>query len=250
MSTPRDRLRRYLEYLDAVFGVEPEYYPFDSRLPGAPKVACMVYRDLPEPGCITGVTYGLSEVAHPEWKAGRPELTISVRSSELAWALAAGRLANDLRGECPFCYGDVINFGEPVAEDSQMSACFVFAPSILDPEAYLGIDVGGRKELNIAGVYPIYDSEREALASLGLEAFWHHPSFDPYDLQRPAASTRRARRRTPSAEYAGWVGRPTWTLCAVCHELPHRRTQRPNGLASLAADRWPVSSKPRSDFHE
>lgn len=185
VTTSKDRLGKFLEHLDAIFEREPLFHPFDSNIPGAPEVVCMTYRDVPEPGHITGVTYGLSEVPHADWKFGRPELLIAVQSTDISWPLAIAEMANQLRGRCPFCYGDVIDFGEKVADDSDMSAFFVFAPSILEKADYLGIDVGGPQTINISGIYPIYDSERAAIRELGMERFWHHPNFDLYDVRRP-----------------------------------------------------------------
>jgi hypothetical protein len=66
-----------------------------------------------------------------------------------------------------------------------MSAFFVFTPSILEKSDFLDIDVGGDKPLNLAGMYPIYDSERAVFVELGLERFWHHPSFELYNVKRP-----------------------------------------------------------------
>lgn len=185
MSTAEDRFARFLAQLDAIFQLEPEAFPFESPLPGLPAVTALAYRDVPEDGHITGVTYGLSEVAHPEWRLGRPELIISVESTDIAWPLAAAELARGLRGDCPFAYGNVINFGAPVAEGSQMDAFVVFAPAILDREAFLGIDVGGPQPLNLAGLYPIHAAEGQVIEEIGLEAFWHHEGFDPYSVTRP-----------------------------------------------------------------
>jgi hypothetical protein len=185
MTTAKDRLSKYLEHLDSVFQREPEFFPLDSEVLGAPQLVCMVYRDVPEADHITGVTYGLSEVPHPEWRFGRPELLIAVQSTDISWPLAVADAANRLRGRCAFRYGDVINFREKISEESDMSAFFVFAPSILEKADFLNVDVGGPQPLNIAGMYPIYDSERAAFAALGLERFWNHPSFDLYDIRRP-----------------------------------------------------------------
>lgn len=185
-TTAQDRLERYLAHLHSIFQVEPEFHhPLDSTIPGAPRVAYFVYKDVPEPGHITGVTYGLSEVEHPAWRFARPELIISVRSTDGHWPVAVALVANRLRGQCPFTYGEVINFSERISPDSEMSAFFVFAPSILERDAYDAIDVGGPQKLSLAGIYPIYDSERDVISEIGLKRFWHHPNFDLYDVRRP-----------------------------------------------------------------
>ena len=186
MTTAKERLARFLAHLDQVFGQEPEFFPFDSPDPELPEVVALVYREVPEPGHITGITYGLSEAEHPAWRLGRPELILSVESENPAWPLAAAEIAARLRGDCPFSYGDVINFGEAVAEGSAMSSFFVFAPAILEPESFRAIDVGGAQPLNLAGLYPIHHSEGAVIAKVGLEAFWHHEGFDPYSVTRPA----------------------------------------------------------------
>ena len=189
MSTPRDRFSKFLEHLDLIFQAEPEFFPFESKLPGAPNLACMVYRDVPEAAHITGVTYGLSEVAHPSWRFGKPELIISVQSTDTAWPLAIAEVANQLRGTCPFGYGDVIDYGRPIADESAMSAFLVFAPSILAPHVALGIDVGAEQPIQLSGMHPIYERERAVLAELGLERFWKHPDFDRYDVRRAPIAT-------------------------------------------------------------
>ncbi len=186
MTSPKDRLSRFLVHLDAIFEKEPEFFPFESTLSGIGKVVLMVYRDVPESGSITGITYGLSEVSHPDWVHGRPELCISLDSADVAWPLAAGEVVNELRGKCPFSYGEVINFRERISQESEMSALFVFAPSILEREDYLDVDVGGSQRINIAGLYPLYDSEIAVLEELGLERFWNDPHFDLYDVHRRA----------------------------------------------------------------
>ena len=193
MSTPRDRLSKFLEHLDAIFETEPEFFPVESKIPGATNLACMVYRDIPEADHVTGVTYGLSEVVHPSWHSARPELILSVQSTDTAWPLAVAQMANRLRGKCPFGYGDVVDFGENISEESEMSGFLVFTPAILAPGAALGIDVGAQQPLNLAGMYPIYKSEYAVLAEMGLERFWNHPNFDRYDVHRPAVTSAGTR---------------------------------------------------------
>lgn len=115
---------------------------------------------------------------------GRPELCISVESSNIDWGKVVGFIANKLRGDCPFCYGDTINFGQQICEDSEMNAFFVFAPSTLHKKDYLDIDIGAGYKISIAGLYPMYSDERDVFHQIGLENFWHNPNFDNYSVNR------------------------------------------------------------------
>jgi hypothetical protein len=175
---------KYLEHLDAIFQQEPEFYSAPSTQPGLPGITAIVYRDIPEPGFTTAFTYGLSLVAHPDWKLGRPELCISVASDAPEWGIVVAEVASRLRGDCPFTYGQTINYEHPIAADTEMSAFFVFAPSTIDPEDYLGIDTGAGYKINIASLYPIYGEELQAFEKLGLKEFWHHPNYDNYSVSR------------------------------------------------------------------
>ncbi|MBK8558216.1 MAG: suppressor of fused domain protein [Lewinellaceae bacterium] len=175
---------QYLDYLNAIFQQEPRLFREESMIEGLPGVTCIMYENIPEPGCITAFTYGLSLANHPDWKLGRPELCISVESDNLAWGRVVGFLANQLRGECPFSYGEIINFREKISTDSDMDAFFVFAPSLLDREDYTNIEIGAGYKINISGIYPMYAGEVEVYKQMGLEKFWHHPDFDPFSINR------------------------------------------------------------------
>ena len=178
---------KYLAYLDDIFVVEPLFFSNESLIEGIGNVTAIVYQDIPEPGMITGFSYGLSLYAHPDWKYGRPELCISVDSSDVAWGEVVGFLANQGRGNgnIAFCYGDTINFREQIADDSSMDAFLLFAPAILAREQYSEIDVGAEYKINIAGLYPIYSSEIDTYHRIGLYEFWHHPKFELYSVTRP-----------------------------------------------------------------
>ncbi|WP_236059841.1 suppressor of fused domain protein [Chitinophaga rhizophila] len=183
-STNKSAAERYLDHLDQIFQVEPEFYNEVSQIPGLPAVTAIVYKDIPKKGYTTAFTYGLSLATHPEWKLGRPELCVCVASDESAWAHVGAYIANKLRGDCPFLYGETINFGTRVSPDSEMDAFLVFAPSILEKEAYTNIYVGEDYRINIAGLYPIYQEEISVYEKIGLKEFWHHPDFDNYSVNR------------------------------------------------------------------
>ena len=173
-----------MAHLDRIFQTEPELFKEESKTDGISGVTSIVYKDIPEKGMITGITYGLSLVEHPDWKLGRPELLISVESNDRSWAQAAGFIAEQLRGDCPFCYSNTINFGEPISNESEMDAFLIFAPSILLQEFYLNVEIGLDYKINIAGLYPIYSTEMKLIDEWGLEKFWQHPDFDNYNVNR------------------------------------------------------------------
>lgn len=177
-------MERYLKHLDNIFQQEPEFYLNDSLIDGLPGVTSIVYRDVPDKGYITAFTYGLSLVKHPDWKVGRPELCITVESLNSDWGQVVGYIANKLRGECPFSYGQTINFREPISGDSRMDAFFVFTPSVLKKEDYLNIDIGADYKISIAGLYPMYSDELKVYKKNGIKAFLHHSNFDNYSVTR------------------------------------------------------------------
>ena len=183
-------IEKYLQHLDNIFLVEPKFFPNESKLPGVSGVTSIVYENIPEQGMVTGLTYGLSLVNHSDWKYSRPELIISVESKDIAWGQVAGFVANNLRGECPFCYEDRINFKEKIGKDSEMDAFFVFAPSIIAKEDYLNIDIGQEYKINISGLYPIYQSEVEVIKKIGLREFMHRDDYEMYNVKRKQIEVR------------------------------------------------------------
>ena len=183
VTSAPSRVERYVAHLDALAGgAVPRFWTVESSHPDLPGVTAIGYRDLPEEGLFTGLTYGLSLAENALWQHGRPELCICVRSQDPAWVLAAAFLAEQLRGSCPFRYGDTLDFGEAVAAESTMDGFVVFAPMVLDQED-AWIEVGDDHPLHLQGLYPVHRSEREFIRANGLEAFWRL-DWDPYDVTR------------------------------------------------------------------
>jgi hypothetical protein len=186
MTSDGTRIERFLAHLDVLTeGVEPEFWPVESTKPGMKGLTAITHPDVPEPGFLTAITYGLSLADHELWRHGKPELCISVRSTDRRWAQAAAFIAEQLRGECPFQYGDTVNFGEPISTESAMDAFFVFSPAVLGRED-TRVEVGDDHPVNIVGLYPIHRSEREFIKLHGLDAFWNL-DWDPYDVARQPA---------------------------------------------------------------
>lgn len=182
------RIERYLAHLDRLTpGREPRFLAMESSNPALKDVVAITYEDLPEPGFLTAASYGLSLAEHPEWRLGRAELCISVRSRDERWARAMALVADQLRGVSPFAYGETINFRERISPESSMSSFVIFAPAILDRADYLNIDIGDTMPIHLQGVYPIHETERVWIKQHGLAAFWQL-DWDPYDVARPSVT--------------------------------------------------------------
>lgn len=171
----------FLDYLLNTFGEEDEILEVDAA-DGGPPVQVFVYKNLPEEGMITGVTYGLSAVPHPEWTETRPEMIVSVESTQIEWASAAAAFVAEFRGSKAFRFGDLFTTDVPLAPDTEMSGYLVFAQSILDPE-YGSVQLSDYK-VNFSEFYPIYPEEVEVYERMGFDDFWDHDHFDMYAIRR------------------------------------------------------------------
>lgn len=172
----------FIDKLTNLFGREAATRNIDSTTPGLPPVSCLIYRDMPQAGMMTAVTYGLSLAEHPDWRYGKPELILTVKSADESWALAMASLAERFRGKKSFTYGSLFTLDEPISSESSIRSFLVFVPAILDPET-LKIALPTRT-INLAGMYPLHAGEIQLMQSIGLEEFWNLPDFDLYDVTR------------------------------------------------------------------
>lgn len=171
----------FLAHIERIFGPADEIKKHDCPQGGKP-VSVFIYRDIPDKGMITGVTYGLSEYAHPDWKLSRPEMIISIETNDLMWTWAAAYFAAEFRGEKRFSYGDVFTTDGPLAGDTAMDGLLIFAQSILEREV-ASVQLNDYK-VHFSQFYPIYRSELKLYDEIGLERFWKHEGFAMYDPKR------------------------------------------------------------------
>jgi hypothetical protein len=157
--TPAEKL---LDHFDRIAGSEPRFVQV-SDAGVSPALYMAIYRGFPQPEAVTGFTVGLSHF-HPPGGAHK-ELTISMRDSDDAWALACGFVAFQLHESCPFTCGDTINFREPIAKSSSMSAFVVVHPVHLSPRD-MRVDLGMR-QVELAQLVPLYEQERAWLSAGG-----------------------------------------------------------------------------------
>lgn len=179
---PKSNAELYTEYLSATFGEERRIFMEDG-VDGGPPISVFVYEDCPEPGMITGVTYGLSLVANPIWTHSRPEMVVSIESSNLSWPRVAANLTAYFALKKRFSYGDVFTVDGPLIDDTEMDAFLIFAQSILDPE-YASVELPDYR-IHLSQFYPLYRTEIELYERIGLHEFWNHPGFGMYDPRRP-----------------------------------------------------------------
>lgn len=162
----------YISHFESFSEREPTFHCVSE--PGEwPPLHVIRFSDEPAAGESIGITYGLSLVEHSQWKHRRAELIITVESIDIAWSLTVGEMAYRLRGKCPFCYGNTIRFGTQIADESEMSAFVVFAPTVIGKE-YRTVSQTGY-DIHIAQMYPIYESELAVIEEKGLEYFFSRP---------------------------------------------------------------------------
>ena len=167
--------------LEARFGKASEVR--NVQVGDGPNIFVFFFPDLPRNGSTTAITSGLARADHPDWKLGRPELMVSMRSDRLDWGLSAGYFASIFFRKKRFSYGDVFRADIPLAEDTDMNAFLLFAPSFLQPEQ-ARFDLGG-KPIHLVSMYPLYDDEIRLYRRIGLQAFWETAGFERDNPARP-----------------------------------------------------------------
>lgn len=186
-SDGSDRLDRFVERLSSAFAATPEVREVTPRVPADGRVFSVVFADGPEPGFVTGITYGLSPmVGSPAF--GR-ELCIMMQSENQEWAMVPALTVAALRGLCPFTPGMVIGYEKPYVEGSGLSSLLLGAP---EPRLHLeriGLAAPSDRDaddyVEVVGAYPIYPAERRFFHTRGAEMAWSS-GWDPTDPIRPA----------------------------------------------------------------
>jgi len=166
--------------LKECFGTIDDILEIQSE--GCPKIKIFYFEDLPEEGTLTAVTCGLSNASHPDWIGGKPELIVSMHTSDKSWGFAAGYFASALFGKKAFSYGDIFKLDDPFSNESDMNVFLAFAPSFLDKEnATFNLP---DRTIHLIGMYPLFNEEIEIYNQIGLKEFWHSEGFELYNPQR------------------------------------------------------------------
>ncbi|MES2996256.1 MAG: suppressor of fused domain protein [Verrucomicrobiota bacterium] len=175
------KIESYLQHIEGICGDRGKFYKITDE-GEAPPISVISFADVPESGCLTAFSFGLSSIAHREWVNSRPELVISVNSLDSSWPLAMGELIRNGRDRCLFSYGMILNFGQPVSEESLMSYFLVYACTVLD-ESDLAVHLPDRK-VHLSQLYPVHQSEVAIIKDVGAEKFVHHLGIDLFDVKR------------------------------------------------------------------
>jgi len=172
----------FLDIITTMFG-EPYVIRRADTADGGGPVHVFFWRDLPEEGMLTSVTYGLSEGSHPDWKNGKCEIITTLETTDENWGIASGIFAARNRGESSFAYGSLFTTDDPLSKESDMRGFLVFAPSFLSKdESVLYLP---DYKIFLKGMYPIYREEVAVYNEIGLDEFWHSKNFGMYDVHRP-----------------------------------------------------------------
>ena len=172
--------REWLESLENKFGSVSEIKKIQSC--GKPKIFVFFFDNLPENGCSTAVTCGLSNANHPEWKFGKPEFIVSLESYNRSWGLSIAYFASVFFNKKRFQYGDIFKIDDPISPESLMNGFLVFAPPFSTQEDFT-FNLSDRK-ICLVGMYPVYDKEIEFYDKVGLKEFWNTDGFEIYNPKR------------------------------------------------------------------
>ncbi len=175
-------IEQYLGMLDELTGQQPKQIHQIIGGEDPPQLVVLSYADLPEEDHQTAFTFGLSSIEKAEWKLGRPELLISVKSLDPSWPLAMGDIAARRRNELLFECGTILDFGEPVSSESLMSCFLIFTNSLLDKDD--STMLLSDRTIHLVQLYPIHREEKQSIKVLGLERFFFEMGIDFYDVNR------------------------------------------------------------------
>ncbi|KFG08938.1 hypothetical protein IQ61_11085 [Streptomyces scabiei] len=183
----RDRFGRFVESMRAKFAAAPDIQDVPPREPADGRVLALVYTNVPEPGFVTGFTYGLSPFRRANAQTPARELCITMRSTDPEWARVPALTVAALRGLCPFDSGMVIGYKKPYVPPSDLSSLVLAsAPPPLALAGPVDVTTPGADTqdlIEIVGAYPIYPSERTAVHADGLGVLFDS-TWDPYDPGR------------------------------------------------------------------
>jgi len=179
-------VEKYMDWLSQIAGIEDEIISIENQ---SPQIFVSFYNNLPDKGCKTAYSFGLSSANNTAWTNSRPELVISTSDSDNSWGLAMGEIIKQYRYEKNFSYGDVFNFCEPISDNSDMSCFLIYANSLYEPGDDI-VDLDDRV-IQLCQLYPIYHDEMKTISKKGVKYFISQGikvGIDMFDINRNIVS--------------------------------------------------------------
>jgi hypothetical protein len=175
-------IEQYLDALDRITGDPNPKFIQSPFLEGPkPPVFAVTYKNFPAPGLMTCITSGLSFAEHDEWVSYKPELLLTVQSSDEAWPLALAFTAHQGRGKYAFLINDTIDFRAQISTESQMSGFFICEQTLFEKNKHVIHMPSGHIVLH--QLIPIYAGELGKIRAV--DRNWlYAKEFDPYDVTR------------------------------------------------------------------
>lgn len=179
----RSGVERFRDLLEKEIGQRCEVYRHPSTSRKLPAVFVLMFKNFPDSEYMTAYSYGLSASnGKDEGVAGR-ELVIQIKSNLDNWGHVLGFLISHLRGDCPFDVGQIIRFGQPIAEDSSMEHFLVH-----DVDEDLGTStnfiLSKNYGVSLVQLSPIYGNELAIINKMGWTAFYARLQSVKSDINR------------------------------------------------------------------
>ena len=175
-------IEQYLDALDRLTGdPNPKFIQSPFWEGAQPPVFAVTYKNFPAPGLMTCITSGLSFAEHDEWVSYKPELLLTVQSSDEAWPLALAFIAHQGRGKYAFPLEETIDFRAQISAESQMSGFFICEQMLFEKNRHVIHMPSGHIVLH--QLIPIYAGELGKIRAV--DRNWlYAKEFDPYDVTR------------------------------------------------------------------
>ncbi len=174
----------YLQALESFLG-RPE--DRRSRVPepiddGLPPIYALFFDDWPVRGVLSAFTLGAGLAPHLKDLEAHVELVLSLRTTDMRWGLALAFLAERCRSHIEIGLGSTMNMGQPLSNESTMSALVVTRPHQWPELPRLE---AGSRSLTILEASPLYPSELPFAKARACGCLERHIASHRYDVSRP-----------------------------------------------------------------
>lgn len=148
-------------------------------------VSYLLYRQFPEPGCTTMVTYAFSESERPPGMHAH-EFILSIDSTHSDWISSALHASTLLHQNGRVEMGSFITLSKPIAPDTEMNTLYAAPPPFMsDKQTFLELNNGS---VRLFGLYPLYEQETYLLQRFGCQKLLDLDSYDCFNPMRDSVT--------------------------------------------------------------